>query len=166
MPKAVAYKPVTSQNDIYQASQTTNYQRDQTTGALFLKSGSNVRTIIQEQFKTATVQYNEGTTVAGSTSLYTVPAGKVFLLTSLALQISHDAGTLAVDGWLRLGGVAVLKGYGAAVAGSYITSISFPVLIIIAAGTTIAVQTSAATVRATGSFFGYEINVSEYYPAT
>jgi len=161
-----AYKPVLSTKDVYQTSQDTNYQRDQTTGALFLKSGSNVRTILTEQFKSGVFEYNDGTVVGGgSTVLRTVPAGKVLLLMSVSLQISHKAATFGLSGWIRFGGVALLTGYGTDDAGAYGMAKTFTSFIAVPAGSTIAVQADNNLIRATGSYTGFLIDSSEYFPA-
>lgn len=164
MPKA--YKPILSKNDFYQNSQNTNYQRDQTTGELFLKSGSNVRTIITEQFKTATWVNYESSVTNTNAIVYTIPEGKILVLISIGTQVSFKAATFGESGAIfHSTGGNLIELYGNDTAGTSALSQVFPIPLVLDSLTFFRFISTATTIRATCFFFGYLIDKSEYYPA-
>jgi len=137
---------------------------DPNTGLPLIKSGINVRTILPEQFKTATFIAKTNSANNGSSTIYTIPDGKVLLLTSICLQVSFQAASLGNGGQLTLDGNTLLRGYGSDVSGAYAMNQSLPTLIVCSSSSVFAVDNSSAKVRHTGSIFGYLIDASEYKP--
>lgn len=166
MPKA--YVPILSKEDVYQSSQDTNYARDQTTGQIFLKSGINQRCIVPEQFKTATMKVVDNTAVNAENNVYVVPQGKVMLVLGMTLQVSTQAATFGNAGRLKINGNGILRGYGSAEATgcAYGMTQNLSSFLVLVYGDSVTVSSADADLRATGSIFGYEIDESEYFPAS
>jgi hypothetical protein len=169
MASAVAYKPVLSENDLYQSSVSTNYYKDQTTGKLFLSSGTNTRTIIPEQFKTAKLIGASASASNTTTSIYTIPAGKVFILTSaqVCTNWNNAIALLTNFGNLRYqnGGVpvSIIRTFACpAQAGSVSSNLNPSSILVFDENFTFEVSSNSANMNCGGCILGYEIDKSEY----
>jgi len=170
MATGVAYKPVKSANDLYQSSVATNYQRDQVTGELYKTSGSNVRTIIPEQFRSAILRFAEGSANNSFTKIYTVPAGKVFILASGSLSFgskpaasfsSNARFNISKDGGATYSTICRLVSADA-VASCGNQVINPNALMVLDESWEIYVSTNSSNVQAYAQVQGYEINKSDY----
>lgn len=167
MGTAVVFKPTESINDNYQGSISTQYARDQTTGQLFLKSGTNTRCIVPEMFKTAVFVGDSNWAENTTNTVYTVPDGKVLLLLGVTLQISSKAATYGNAATMDIDGVEVLRGFGNNDASgiAYAITQNLTSFIVLMEKKKIEVTTQTANMKATGGFFGYLIDRAEFYPA-
>lgn len=171
MTTGVAYKPVKSANDLYQSSVSTNYQRDQVTGELYKTSGSNVRTIIPEQFTSAKFICEDDSATNSDNDIYTVPAGKVFFLATANLDESNSSALAGLGSTARLrystnGGVSYkslirINGVPGSNFGKCL-SIYPSALMVFDENTIFNVSSPNANLAAMGCVMGYEINKSEY----
>jgi len=166
MAKVKVFKAPKSVNDNYQSARDTQYAKDQTTGKLYLTSGTNQRTIIPEQFKTAVFVGGEMDANNSRNTVYTVPAGKVLLLLGVTLQLSFQAASYGNQGQMYIAGIETLSGVGSDVAGAYAMSQNLNSILVLNEGELIEVATANVKIKATGCFFGYLIDKSEYYPAS
>lgn len=160
--KTVVFKPTVSANDLYQSSQSTTYVRDQTTGELKLISGMNVRTIIPEMFpgKASLIigsDYNSG---GGASTLYTVPTGKIMLLTGLSMQITYKASSFGNAGNLRVAGSDLMTLFGNDVAGTCALNFPLNAIIVLTENQTITISGSTGKVTAMAGYMGYELPAS------
>lgn len=166
MAKGVAYKPIKSAGDVYQGSVSTNYQKDQTTGELFKTSGMNVRTIIPEMYKTATIAGDFGDASASTDVFYTVPAGKVFIVLQIAATSSCEASSYGNNTHLYVTYKNVdfhlSGGYGSTAGGIFAHSINTSSLMVLNAGDSFKLLTSNAKTKIWASVIGYLIDKSEY----
>jgi len=168
MVKAVAYKPVLSKSDVYQGSVSTNYQKDQTTGELFKTSGNNVKTIIPEMFASAQFisDFSDGS--GAINDVYTVPAGKVFIILGISATTSFQASSYGNSGLVDYKSAAGVRkarlcgGYGSDTAGSYTHNLSWASLLVMDSGEYIECGSSNAKVKVFCSVYGYEVKKSEY----
>lgn len=165
MTKIVVPKTIDVKKDIYQPIQKVNYVRDSTTGELFLKSGINQRSVIPEQFKTATFITGTNSVSNSTATIYQVPFGKIFFLISITNQISYNANTYGNSAFLKINSSVIMRGYGAATAGAYVLGQNLNAIIILVGGDTITATTQSTDVTSTATIFGYLIEGSEYYPA-
>ena len=171
--KIVVYKPILdSKSDIYQNSVQTQYARDQTTGNLFLTSGTNTRCIIPEQFKSAKLIGASASAINTQTTIYTVPAGKIFILSSAQVSSTwHDAiVNLITFGNLRYhtGGVptTIIRTFGVwGLSGTTTISLNPSSILVFTAGYIFEVASNSAQLNCGGCLLGYEIDVAEYHPA-
>ena len=168
--KFVAYKPIKSQNDTYQTSVSTAYSKDQTTGELFKTSGTNVKTIIPEMYKSAVLKYG-GTAIKNNASAkaYTVPAGKVFILCWAQMSSCwtnaaayNDVAEFYADG----GGAALTVFFrvqpSPGVAGQETNTTTPSITMVYPEGCYFEVNSSDTTMYCSGRVCGYEIDASEY----
>jgi hypothetical protein len=166
MAKLVAYKPIKSASDTYQTSVSTNYQKDQTTGELFKTSGNNVRTIIPEQFKSAKLIARNNYASNGYNTIYTIPAGKVFILTSAAFWQNAAALTTGNSGQLRvvLGATTypLVEIRGTAAASNISFPLTYSALMVFQENFKFEVGNATANLTTGASVLGYEIDSSEY----
>jgi len=171
MAKAVVFKPIgVALKDNYQGSVSTNYQRDQVTGELFKTSGSNVRTIIPEQFKTAKFINEDDSATNSDNDVYIVPAGKIFVMTFAFLNVccTNAVASLGSTGRLRyrIGGGAykALLRFMAPVGVSFSNNqgLTPSAYMVFDELTEFNVSSSNAAVAATSTVMGYEIDKSEY----
>lgn len=146
---------IDGKNDSYQSSVTTTYAKDQTTGGLFLTSGTNVRTIIPEMFPSALFIGESNYANNADNNVYIVPTGKKLIVTGLFIQISYQAASYARQANLTLDGAEMLRGYGSDVAGAYAMSVPLTALIVLNAGQEFRIVSDSLLIRAVGGFFGY-----------
>lgn len=160
-----------SNNDFYQSSVSTNYQRDQVTGELFKTSGNNVRTIIPEQFKSAKFINEDQTATNTDNDIYVVPTGKVFILTFAFLNVCNTNAILSLGSTGRLrystnGGAtykALLRFMGTVgVSFSNNQGLTPSAYMVFDQLTEFNVSSSNNALAATATVMGYEIEKSEY----
>ena len=163
MAKTVVFKPSNiGKDDIYQSSQTTSYSRDQTTGNILNTSGQTVRTVIEEMFagkysRIITSNYSNNDAYQ---TIYTVPAGKVCLLTGLTAQLSCKALSFAKLANLRVAGNDLMTFFGCDSAIAYAVSFPLNALIVLTAGELVEIHGSTNFMTAMCGIIGYEMPIS------
>lgn len=175
MGSAVVFKPLdVGLKDNYQGSVQTQYARDQTTGNLFLTSGTNTRTILTEQFKTSTFINEDDSATNSDNDIYIVPAGKVFIMTFAFLNVccTNAVASLGSTGRLRYstnggGSYKALLRFMAPVGVSFSNNacLTPAAFMIFPENCIFNVSSSNNAVAATATVMGYEISSSEYHPA-
>lgn len=161
---ARAYIGPNSSNDNYQSSVSTNYSRDQTTGQLFLTSGSNVRTIIPEMFKNAVLVMERDSEDGGTQNIYTVPAGYNFIMSVVSLSINWSSALVGTNNYgdVLINNNPLIRLYGCqAIHGALATNLTPSNQLVFRAGDVFEILSSSANLRAFGSIIGYIIPQSD-----
>ena len=116
----------------------------------------NVYTFNEWLADNGTLKLLQGSVENDSETLYTVPTGKVFYLTSCNLNILNNSGA-ANGGSIRAGGIAIL-GITPINGTSLTNSASFPIPIKLTADQTVQIFSNALNTKTSGRAQGYEIS--------
>jgi len=143
---------------------------DTLTGEKVVKSGLNVRSIITEQFKTASFNVASANAIDSTSNVVTIPDNKICLLVSANLCASSNA-TTSGNATLRYstnggGSTNTILRVRTLAIGTATQALNTPVILVFPSGTIFEVVSDATTIICDGVVHYYLISPEEYLPAS